>query len=127
MWVKIQKRFERTIFPNKHRQKLHSLDLEVCEVNLAAFSQMKNLKYLALGSLGHEGEEDFLTLVDNCKSLDKLKLSFGEIELSIDVIKKLINMKKDKLKHLEIDEFLLSDIWLEQFGNFPNTQYFNNF
>ena len=85
---------------------------DVPDILSPLITRMKNLKHLGLCdtyvmALSYFKAEDVLALVENCKELNSLHLS--EIwNIENDTIFKLINLKHDKLKHLYLNIFPLS-------------------
>ena len=101
----------------KHGQDLCGLELDFVNTNSDILSplvaNMKNLKHLGLYHLNQSDykTEDLLALVKNCKDLNSLLLHGCEIPE--DLIHKLINSKKEKLKKFHFDKANFGDAWLQ--------------
>ena len=112
----------------KHGEKLYGLYLYFGNTNTQEILSplkkgMKNLKCLGLFCLERSNfkDGDLLSLLENCKELNSINIQ--DCEIAVDTMFELINLKKDKLKHLNFGQINIGDGWLQELGNCPNFEW----
>ena len=113
----------------KYGQNLNTLELCFEHTDesgiLSLISELKNLKKLSLIDLKQSDNyetEELITLVENLKLLNKLKLH--NCDVADDTIVKLINLKKNELKEFCVLKGCIGDDWLKELLNCPKLEKF---
>ena len=101
----------------KYGQNLYGLDLCAPTSDLSPLKKgIKNLKHLGLFGFDRSNfkDADLLTLLENCEEVNSINLQ--DCEVTEDTMLKLVNLKWDKLKHLEFCQEI-GNKWLQDLEN----------